>query len=309
MVRKTATAEQQAQSAAFLQDPDTGPSLISLAEVKPSVVLEGPEPRLLDEWQMAPQLWDAVRFQIDRGRGKGRFILTGSATPKKRPQHTGVGRIARMHMRPMSLFESRESEGLVSLALLFEGAVIEEAFVPVELEQLAFALCRGGWPEAVLEPDPEIALDQAKNYVSELLDSDIDELGDKKRNSTWIRAILRSYARTVSTEASQTTIAADMQGGAPFWEHGSRLSGCAEENLRHRRFGCLESGSSFKNRRANQPHAPLLRSQHRRCALRNIPSRAACRFQHLRAPLRVPLRSRFACVRVRYERRRLPLSR
>lgn len=211
---KTATAEQQARSAAFLQDPDNA-SLVALAEVKPSIVLEGAEPRLLDEWQMAPQLWDAVRFQVDRGRGKGRFILTGSATPKKRPQHTGVGRIARMHMRPMSLFESRESCGLVSLAALFGGEEIEGALVPLTLEEIAFALCRGGWPEAVLEPDSEIALEQAKNYVTELLDSDIDELDDRKRNSTWMRAILRSYARNIATEASQTTIAADMQGEPP----------------------------------------------------------------------------------------------
>ena len=212
---KTETAKQQAQSAVYLQDPDEGPSLVALAEVRPSVLLEGAEPHLIDEWQMAPQLWDAVRFAVDQGKGKVRFILTCSATPKKRPKHSGVGRISRMHMRPMSLFESRESTGAVSLAGLFDGAAEVGAISDRSIEDIAFALCRGGWPEAVLESDPEIALDQAKDYVAELLDSDIDEMDDKKRNSTWLRAILRSYARNISTEASQATIAADMGGEPP----------------------------------------------------------------------------------------------
>lgn len=218
---KTETAKQQAQSAVYLQDPDEGPSLVALAEVRPSVLLEGAEPHLIDEWQMAPQLWDAVRFAVDQGKGKGRFILTGSATPKKRPKHSGVGRISRMHMRPMSLFESRESTGAVSLAGLFDGAAEVGALSDRSIEDIAFALCRGGWPEAVLESDPEIALDQAKDYVAELLDSDIDEMDDKKRNSTWLRAILRSYARNLSTEASQATIAADM-GASPLRRTRSR---------------------------------------------------------------------------------------
>ena len=208
---KTATARCRAKSGVFLQDPDERTALLALAETKPSLLLEGEEPRLIDEWQEAPQLWDAVRFEVDRGYGRGRFILTGSATPKKRPQHSGVGRILRMHMRPMSLFESRESEGLVSLRALFEGEELHGGILSADIEDIAFALCRGGWPEAVLEKDREIALELAKDYVEELLGSDIDELGDRKRNATWLRAILRSYARNVSTEASQATIAADMQ--------------------------------------------------------------------------------------------------
>jgi len=120
---KTATAEQAAASSIYMQDPDNGPSYIQLADSKPSLLLKGDEPRLIDEWQMAPQLWDAVRFAIDRGQGRGRFILTGSAIPRpsEMPAHSGVGRIARINMRPMSLFESRESTGSVSLASLFDG--------------------------------------------------------------------------------------------------------------------------------------------------------------------------------------------
>lgn len=212
---KTTTAKQKSASQVFLQDPDEGPSLIALADVRPSIILDGPEPRLIDEWQMAPQLWDAVRFSVDRDNRKGRFILTGSATPKKRPQHTGVGRISRMQMRPMSLYESRESTGEVSLSQLFEGAHEIGTVTSVTIEDLSFALCRGGWPGAVTDPDRSVALEQAKNYVDELLDSDIDEMDERKRNSTWLRAIMRSYARNISSEASQATIAADMQGEPP----------------------------------------------------------------------------------------------
>ena len=137
---KTATAEERSASQVFLQDPDEGPALIALADVRPSLVLDGAEPRLIDEWQMAPQLWDAVRFSVDRDNRKGRFILTGSATSKKRPQHTGVGRISRMHMRPMSLYESRESTGAVSLKRLFDGDHAIGAMVSTTIEDLSSAI-------------------------------------------------------------------------------------------------------------------------------------------------------------------------
>ena len=116
---KTATGERQSASRVFMQDPDRSATLLALADAKPSAILEGEEPRLIEEWQMAPQLWDAVRFAIDRGHGRGRFILTGSSTPRKRPAHSGVGRIASLNMGTMSLFESGESNGTVSLSELF----------------------------------------------------------------------------------------------------------------------------------------------------------------------------------------------
>lgn len=212
---KTATGERRAASAVFLQDPDRSPALLSLADSKPSALLKGAKPRLIDEWQMAPQLWDAVRFAVDRSGTKGDFILTGSATPKKRPAHSGVGRISRLHMRTMSLFEARESTGGVSLRALFEGEQDVGSVAERDVEDIAFILCRGGWPQAVTEPNRTVALAQAKNYLDELLDSDIDELEGMKRNSTWLRSILRSYARNISTEASLATIAADMQGDRP----------------------------------------------------------------------------------------------
>lgn len=217
---KTATAEQAAASSIYLQDPDQGANYLQLAAAKPSLLLAGAEPRLIDEWQMAPQLWDAVRFAIDRGRGRGRFILTGSATPRKskQPAHSGIGRIARMTMRTMSLFESQESSGDVSLSSLFNGNHEIGAIVDFDIEKIARAICRGGWPEAVTELDEEAALSMAGNYIDQLLDSDIEEMDGVTRNKTWMRSILRSYARNVSSEAPLSTIAADMQGEPPSRE-------------------------------------------------------------------------------------------
>lgn len=212
---KTATAERQSASQVFMQDPDRSATLLALADTKPSLILKGEEPRLIDEWQMAPQLWDAVRFAIDRGHGRGRFILTGSATPQQKPAHSGVGRIARLTMRTMSLFESRESTGMVSLRNLFNGDHDVAGYSEHDIENIAFELCRGGWPEAVIESDPSIALQMAVNYVEELLDSDINRMDGTTRNKTWMRLIMRSYARNTSSQASQSTIAADMQGEPP----------------------------------------------------------------------------------------------
>ena len=213
---KTATGERQSASQVFMQDPDRSATLLALADSKPSAILEGAEPRLIDEWQMAPQLWDAVRFAVDRGRGRGRFILTGSSTPKSAPAHSGVGRIADVSMSTMTLYESGESSGTVSLSGLFAGGGDGlGCLCDFSIDDYAFAICRGGWPEAVTEPDDGVALAMAGNYVQELLDRDIEDMDGKPRNSTWMGSLLRSYARNVSSEAAATTIAADMQGHSP----------------------------------------------------------------------------------------------
>lgn len=214
---KTMTAARRAASSVFLQDPDKSESLLRLAELKPSALLDGEEPRLIDEWQMAPQLWDSVRFAIDRGKGRGRFILTGSSKPREseRPKHSGVGRISRLYMRTMSLYESQESCGAVSIRALFEGVSDVAAISECDIERTAFILCRGGWPEAVLEHDSSTALNMARDYVTEFLEADIDEMGGIVYNKTWMRSIMRSYARNSSTEAPLTTITADMQGESP----------------------------------------------------------------------------------------------
>ena len=216
---KTATGERQSASQVFMQDPDRSSTLLALADSKPSAILAGEEPRLIDEWQMAPQLWDAVRFAVDRGHGRGRFILTGSSTPRERPAHSGIGRIANLRMSTMTLYESGESNGSLSLSDLFAGGSEDVGGIcDLDVDDYAFAICRGGWPEAVTEQDDGIALSMASNYVQELLERDIEEMDEKPRNSTWMRALLRSYARNVATEAAATTIAADMQGHVPSIE-------------------------------------------------------------------------------------------
>lgn len=230
---KTATAGRVAASTVFLQDPDRSPDLLELASLKPSALLDGEEPVLIDEWQMAPQLWDAVRFAVDRGSGRGRFILTGSATPGRTelPAHTGVGRIATLDMRTMSLYETGESTGEVSLAALFDGASAGAsaadgapdagsapevaAVTSVDVDDVAFLACRGGWPEAVCETDEAIALAMARDYVTELLEADIEAMDGIRRNKTWMRSLMRSLARNTSTQASLATVAADMAGEPP----------------------------------------------------------------------------------------------
>lgn len=234
---KTMTCERHSASQVFLQDPDRGDDLVALAETKPSLLLKGPEPRLIDEWQMAPKIWDAVRFALDREHGKGRFILTGSATPTVEPAHTGVGRIARVAMRTMSLLESRESTGEISLKGLFAGNGFDGALASMGIEDYAFAICRGGWPEAVLQDDETISLDMARLYVDELLGSDIARMDSMRRNSTWLREIMASYARNTSTEASLATIARDMAGDPPsaptVSEYVDALArACVTEDLR-----------------------------------------------------------------------------
>lgn len=212
---KTATAIRACESFVFMQDPDKSDSLIALADTKSSLILEGAKPRLIDEWQVAPKLWDAVRFAVDKSRARGQFVLTGSATPVEKPAHSGVGRISRMVMRPMSLYESKESTGAVSLAALFEGNAEVAGLVDADIEHIAYLVCRGGWPEAVREEDPSVALDMANLYIDEFLDTDVLEMDEVRRNTNWMRAILRSYARNSSVQASVKTITEDIGGETP----------------------------------------------------------------------------------------------
>lgn len=208
---KTATGERHSKSQLYLQDPDKSADLLALADAKPSLLLEGEAPRLIDEWQMAPQLWDAVRFAVDHSSARGRFILTGSSTPSVQPAHSGVGRISSLTMRTMSLFEAGDSSGSVSLSSLFDQETAVAAISDLEIDDLAFVLCRGGWPEAVTEVDSKLALRYAFNYVDGLIDSDVSRIDDVSRNATRMRFLMRSYARNVSSRASIETIREDMQ--------------------------------------------------------------------------------------------------
>lgn len=207
---KTATSLQQAASALFLQDPDYSPGYLATADTKPSLLLQGEQPRLIDEWQMAPQLWDAVRFAVDRQGGTGLFILTGSTTPTVTGSHSGVGRIAHLVMRTMSLFESQDSSGEISLGVLFDGGNDVAALSSITVEDYAAYVCRGGWPTAVtMEMDSRNPGEFAQQYVSGFIESDVSRLDGVTRNATRMRALLRSYARHVGTQASQATINGD----------------------------------------------------------------------------------------------------
>ena len=207
---KTATSLQQAASIVYLQDPDRSASYLALADAKPSALLEGRTPRLIDEWQMAPQLWDAVRFAVDIRGEPGQFILTGSSTPTVGGAHSGVGRIAPMVMRTMTLFESEDSSGRISLQRLFDGEEEVADVAPLDVEDIARVLCRGGWPAAVTAGAAPVPGRLARTYVEGLIDSDVARMDGVLRNSTRMRALMRAYARHVSTRASQTTIAADL---------------------------------------------------------------------------------------------------
>ena len=209
---KTSTAQQAAKSVIFLQDPDQSASYLALADTKPSLLLTGANPRLIDEWQMAPVLWDAVRFEVDKRNELGQFILTGSAVPNDNvTAHTGTGRISRIKMRPMSLFESKESNGSISLGDLFNNPLkINEATSELSIEQIAFAICRGGWP-ASLQLEGKAALRMANSYVESVINHDVSEIDSVEKNPERVRLLMRSLARNISTIANYSTIIEDIE--------------------------------------------------------------------------------------------------
>ncbi len=207
---KTQSSLQAAKSVVYMQDPDEGPGYLAMADTKPSLLLEGEPPLLLDEWQMAPVLWDAVRFAVDKRGLMGQFILTGSTTPSDNlTVHSGTGRIARMRMRPMSLYESNESNGKVSLSNLFDGETDIGAKSTLTIEQTANAICRGGWPSAVISRKqfPQMAM----NYVDAVINMDIQRVDGVEKDPERVRLLLQSLARNISTMASARTIMDDMQ--------------------------------------------------------------------------------------------------
>ena len=208
---KTWTGKHAAKRVLYMQDPDKGAGYMELSRTMPSRLLKGEKPRLIDEWQEAPVLWDAVRFDVDQTGEWGQYILTGSATPRddNMPKHTGTGRIARLRMRPMTLFESMESVGSVSLRQLFEGQEDVEGESQLDIPDLAKVICRGGWPEAVAKRQTSAQI--ARNYVDAVVNVDVQKVDGVERNPYRVRQLLRSYARNISTMASLTTVLADIQ--------------------------------------------------------------------------------------------------
>ena len=208
---KTTTAQQQAKSILDLGDSAILAQSLRMMEISPKTLLQGDTPRLIDEWQTIPPLWDAIRSEVDRRGDFSQFILTGSSVLPQADEttHSGTGRFAHVRMRPMSLFESGESTGNVSLRDLFEGCTIEPQPCSLNLEQLAYLTCRGGWPQATLI-EGDIALDQAFDYFDAVTERDIQRVDGVKRSPERARLLMRSYARNIAQQVSYGTIKADM---------------------------------------------------------------------------------------------------
>ena len=213
---KTTSAEQVAKSVLYMGDTATRDQHIRLASIDPHLILDGPTPRLIDEWQVAPVLWDAVRYEVDHRQGHGHFILTGSVVVRDgldgEPQirHSGTGRIGRIVMRPMSLWESGDSNGMVSLAELFKTPESIAGKCEYNLQDIAYLTCRGGWPDT-LDMDRQVALDQAFDYVDAVAETDISAADNIQKNPEQVRRLLRSYARNQGTQAALTTLRDDMK--------------------------------------------------------------------------------------------------
>lgn len=209
---KTTTAEQMAKSILYMSKPDDVKSNLIAADINPSKLLEGDIPRLIDEWQIAPKLWDAVRFEVDHRKGMGQFILTGSAVPPDDDEifHTGTGRFAWIKMRPMSLFESGESSGEISLKAMFDQPeqILAENKID-NIDKLAFLICRGGWPGAI-DMEDEIALDQAFDYYDAIVNTDISRVDNVKRDSERAKRLMKSYARHQGTQTAYTVLRDDI---------------------------------------------------------------------------------------------------
>ena len=207
---KTTSAKHIAKSVIEMDRPDMTAQYQQMARINPSNLLEGKVPHLIDEWQIATNIWNAVRYEVDRRGEFGQFILTGSSVPAALDEsmHTGTGRIVRMQMRPMSLFESKDSTGQVSLMDLFNKKDISTVDNH-SIDEIAFLICRGGWP-ATLNHGKKVALKQAFDYYDAVVNDDISRVDRVKRDSERTKRILKSYARNVATQASLETIRSDV---------------------------------------------------------------------------------------------------
>ena len=209
---KTRTGIEFSKSQLFMQNSDSIRSNLKLADTKPSLLLDGKTPRLIDEWQIAPVIWDAVRFVSDMRGLPGQFILTGSATPKDgETRHTGTGRISRILMRPMSLYESGESSGVISIADLFNDTKKSiEAKSSLTIQDLAHCIVRGGWPSS-LSIAKEKSVSVSRDYIDAVIEHDVSESDGIKKSPVKVRGLLKSYARNIGTMASIETITADIR--------------------------------------------------------------------------------------------------
>ncbi len=208
---KTTTAEQQAKSVIYIDEPNRRAYYKQMAQTNIRFLLEGETPRLIDEWQEIPQFWDAIRFEVDHRAGEGQFMLTGSAVPvhSEEIHHTGTGRYGWLIMRPMSLWESGDSTGAIRLSDLFQAPGPIGAESKLTLERLAFVICRGGWPKSMHKTE-KAALSQVSEYYKAITNSDISRVDNTRRDANRAKRIMRSYARHQGTQASLATILADI---------------------------------------------------------------------------------------------------
>lgn len=210
---KTTSAMQRAKSILKMQDPDKTEAYLATAQTKPSLLLIGDNPRLIDEWQMAPVLWDAVRTAVDERGEQGLFILTGSTTvDRTKIMHTGTGRISRMMMYPMSLYESNESNGKISLKALFDDPYMDIDGInsPLSIEKLIFSSCRGGWPSSLTKASDKGSLFVAKSYVDNVCENDVSSVDGIMKDPRKVRALMKSYARNTATSTANATILSDI---------------------------------------------------------------------------------------------------
>lgn len=210
---KTTTAEQQAKSVVYMDDPEYMDQNIELASLSPKKLLAGATPRLIDEWQLAPQLWDAARFEVDHRDEEGQFIFTGSAVPADTDKihHSGTGRFAWLTMRTMSLYESGESTGEVSLNDLFIKPDVDVFGTNnLNIDSIAWLICRGGWPRATTI-NKEVALDMAYRYYEAVVNNDVSRVDNVRRDAERTKRVLRSIARNQCAQISVNTICADIE--------------------------------------------------------------------------------------------------
>lgn len=217
---KTTTAEQKARSVIYLNDNATLQQNITLAKIDPGMLLSGETPKLIDEWQEIPELWDAVRFEVDKRKDVGQFILTGSAVPvsksiREKIHHTGTGRFSFLDMYPMSLYESGESSGDVSLKDLFNSPEVIRGYNKLNLQDIAYLVCRGGWPFSI-NPNlsSKASLRQAYDYIDLVIEEDISRVDGVERNPSLARLIMRSYARHQGGQTPVTKIKNDVSSNA-----------------------------------------------------------------------------------------------
>jgi len=210
---KTTLASQQAKSILYMADPDTKSQNLAMAQTNIKRLLQGESPRLIDEWQLAPQFWDAVRNEVDKRDDDGQFMLTGSAVPPRQDEifHSGTGRMSWLKLRTMSLWESGDSSGDISLRGIFDNADSVDGASSIDIDRLAFLICRGGWPKATLKKSEKSALLQAKEYYEAVCRYDISRVDDVERDPELTKRLMRSYSRNQGSQASAGTILADIK--------------------------------------------------------------------------------------------------